>query len=299
MGNYCLLGRLRMERLRDTLSNFIENYSLSSEFESCLRTLLVQHEGGIFSQLCKLHFQMNDGIETKDIRKVFYLLELWVLFTDIVDDIEDGDEEKWGVNQNILLNASTALISIVFLELQKLSIPFRDEVRQLFCHYLISATDGQHHDLINQIQSEETYIDVVKRKSGSIIALACTLGETLAKGNHRVKLEACAHNIAIVGQLNNDFEDLLGKQTDIYARKRTLPLLYLLEYEDPMFDKLRQYYMEPIHTTNKIYINTDQIVASGLPIYMDFMKSKYRNNAFELLHQLYPYHDISKFEKFI
>ncbi len=242
---------------------------------------------------------MNGGNETTSINKSIHLLELWILFTDIIDDIEDGDEAKWGIDRNILVNASTALISIVLLELQKLTLPYHSEVMRLFCHYLLQATDGQHHDLTNQITSEEIYLDVVKQKSGSLIALACMLGETLATGKQTAALVSCAHYIAIVAQLNNDYADLLGLQRDLIMKKRTLPILYLLQYENSMFDNLRTYYKQQTSTKTNIYITSQQIEASGLPIYVYLMKSKYRNLAFELLQQLYPTQDVSIFEQLI
>lgn len=217
-----------MEGIKQSLKIIAGNYQLSDEFNRCLNDLLDQHEGGDFSGLSKLHFQMNGGTLTKSIEEVFNLLELWILFTDIVDDIEDGDESKWGIDGNILLNASTALVSIVLLELEKLEIPYKSEVTRLFCHYLLQAVDGQHHDLMNKITSEEMYIDVVKKKSGSLIALSSTLGAVLATGKYTTKLEMSAHYIAIVAQLKNDYNDLLNLQRDLQVKKE--PCLYYIYY---------------------------------------------------------------------
>lgn len=288
-----------MKELQKRLIFLVKNHYLSTEFEHCLETLLEQYEGGIFGELCKLHFQMNNGVETKDVKEVLDLLELWVLFTDILDDVEDGDEAKWGRECNILVNSSTALISIVLLELQKLAMPHQNEVIRLFSSYLLQATDGQHHDLLNQITSEETYINVIKKKSGSLIALACTLGETLATGKFTPELETSAYYTSIVAQLSNDYEDLLGMQRDVIAKKKTLPILYLLQYEDSMFDELRAYYRQQERKAMTTRITFQQIEASGLPIYIHLMKLKYRNLAFDLLQQLYPNKDISKFEQYI
>lgn len=288
-----------MEELKQSLRRIVSNYQLSDEFSRCLTYLLDQHEGGDFSDLSKLHFQLNGGILTKSIQEVFNLLELWILFTDIVDDIEDGDESKWGIEGNVLLNASTAFVSIVMLELQKVEIPYKSEVTRLFCHYLLQAVDGQHHDLINEITSEEMYEAVVKKKSGSLIALSSLLGEVLATGKYTAKLEMSAHYIAMVAQLNNDYGDLLNLQRDLQDKKRTLPILYLLQYEDSAFDELRLYYSQHGDSTMNICITPQQIEASGLSIYMHLLQSKYRNLALELLKEIYPTHDVSLFKKYI
>ncbi|MFB7155432.1 polyprenyl synthetase family protein [Lysinibacillus sp. NPDC056232] len=260
---------------------------------------MTQHKGGDFTNLCELHFQMAEGIETSAIKDVYNILELCILFTDILDDIEDGDETKWGIERNILLNASTSLISILFIELKRLEMPYQNEVIMLFYNYLLQAADGQHHDLTNNIISEEAYLGVVKKKSGSLIALACTLGQTLANGKYEEKLEKCAHYIAIVAQLRNDYEDLLGMQKDISMKKRTLPILYLLQYESPMFDELRAHYIKQTDSTTDTHITSQQIEASGLPIYMHLMTLKYHRLAMDLLQQLYPDKDISIFRQYI
>lgn len=288
-----------MEELKQSLRRIISNYQLSDEFSRCLTSLLDQHEGGDFSDLSKLHFQLNGGILTKSIQEVFNLLELWILFTDIVDDIEDGDESKWGIEGNLLLNASTAFVSIVMLELQKVEIPYKSEVTRLFCHYLLQAVDGQHHDLINQITSEEMYVAIVKKKSGSLIALSSLLGEVLATGKYSEKLEMSAYYIAMVAQLNNDYGDLLNLQKDLQNKKRTLPILYLLQYEDSAFDELRLYYSQQVDSTKNMWISPQQIEASGLSIYMHLLQSKYRNLALELLKEIYPTQDVSLFQKYI
>ncbi|MEK5333710.1 MULTISPECIES: polyprenyl synthetase family protein [unclassified Lysinibacillus] len=288
-----------MEGIKQSLKIIAGNYQLSDEFNRCLNDLLDQHEGGDFSGLSKLHFQMNGGTLTKSIEEVFNLLELWILFTDIVDDIEDGDESKWGIDGNILLNASTALVSIVLLELEKLEIPYKSEVTRLFCHYLLQAVDGQHHDLMNKITSEEMYIDVVKKKSGSLIALSSTLGAVLATGKYTTKLEMSAHYIAIVAQLKNDYNDLLNLQRDLQVKKRTLPLLYLLQFEDSAFDELRLYYRQQGNATTKICITKQQIVDSGLHVYVHLIQSKYLNLALDLLKEVYPTQNVEIFKQYI
>lgn len=280
-----------------TERSILDKYYLSNEFVSFLEDLRSKQEKSDFSQLSRLHFQINGGQETSSTEEVFKILDLFILITDILDDIEDDDVEKWGFKYNLLVNGSTALISILLLELQKIKIPYQNEVLRLFFIYLLSATDGQHHDLTNQIISEKDYFDMVEKKSGSIIALACTLGETLATGKVTTGLETYAQYVSIIAQVRNDYEDLLGKQRDLISKKRTLPILYLLQDENPIFNHLREYY-----STDKsldFSISVSQIEKSGLTIYIDFIMLKYRSLAFNLLQILYPEQDISKLEQLI
>ncbi|SEN75462.1 transcriptional regulator [Paenisporosarcina quisquiliarum] len=274
-----------------------DKYHLTSEFVIFLEDLIIQKEKSGFSQLSRLHYQINGGIETASTEEVFRMLDLFILITDILDDIEDDEVKKWGYEYNLLVNGSTALLSIILLELQQIKLPYQNEVLRLFFNYLLSATDGQHHDLTNQIISEKEYFDIVKKKSGSIIALSCTLGQTLVTGKITLGLETYAQHVAIIAQIRNDYEDLLGKQKDLLSKKRTLPILYLLQYEDPMYDHLRDYY-----STNKsldFSISVNEIEKSGLTIYLNLITLKYRNLALELLQSLYPEQDLSKLEQLI
>lgn len=275
----------------------LEKYHLSNEFKSFLETLLKRQENSDFSQLCRLHFQINGGKETSAIEEVFKVLDLFILIADILDDIEDEDIEKWRSDYNLLVNGSTALIGIILLELQEIKIPYQDVVLRLFFKYLLSATDGQHHDLKNLITSEEMYIDVVKKKSGSLISLSSSLGQILATGKSSVELRKYAQYVSIVAQIKNDYEDLLGEQKDLLSKKRTLPILYLLQYEDEMFDQLRDYY-----NSNKILnfkIDVKKIEDSGLEVYINFMISKYRKLAIDILKTIYPGKDLSKIKQLI
>lgn len=279
--------------------SFIREYGFSYEFENCLKDILLQSENTLFSELSKLHFQLSGGVETESINKIFKLLDLSIIFTDIIDDIEDKEITKWGKEENILINASTALMSIVMLELNSLDFPFRRETVQLFFQYLISAADGQHHDLLNNVVTEEIQIKITMKKSGSLIALACTLGEVLATGKYREGLEECASYMGVIAQLNNDYEDLMTQQKDIGMKKINLPILYLLKDLNPMFTALREFYQDQYNVIPPIYIAHEELEACGLPIYISFMKSKYRQLAIDLLNELYPKTDILHFEKFI
>lgn len=281
--------------------SIFDKYQLSFEFKKCLEGLLQRQEKSSFKELSKLHFHFNGGKETDTTESVFRILDLFILLTDILDDIEDDDVEKWGIDYNLLVNSSTALYSIIMLELQSIETPYKHEIMSLFSNYLLKATDGQHHDLTNQVTSEEMYFDVVKKKSGSIMALSCTLGETLAIGKYRKELETFAHYVAIIAQIRNDFEDLLSSQKDLISKKRTLPILYLLKYDDEkdsIFTQLRSYYEYPNKNLD-FYLSTNHIEKSGLEIYINLIKQKYRQMALELLHSLYPEQDISEFSRLI
>lgn len=288
-----------MAELYSTIKSIFYKHNLSIEFMNCLINLSELQEKSDFRKLSRLHFQLNGGIETDNIEEVFEILDLFILLTDILDDIEDKDIEKWGMEYNLLVNSCTALTGIIVLELQKKDFPYKEKILYLFFNYLISATDGQHHDLTNQITSEEVYFNVVKKKSGSILALACTLGEVLATGKFRPELEKYAHYISIIAQLNNDYEDLLNKQKDLLLKKKTLPILYLLQYEDPMFNQLQDYYRSDTSEHSAIHISLNQIEESGIEVYINLIKLKYRKLSIDVLKNLYPNQEITTLEQII
>lgn len=283
------------------MENYLEflvgKYELSGEFEKCIQNILLKSEEAIFKQLSKYIFVINGGELKDEIIKVFELLNLCIVITDILDDIEDNHTIKWNEDEATLLNASTALISILVLELNSSVIPNNEKITTLFMRYLLKATDGQHSDLTNRIFTEEECIKVIQAKSGSLVALACITGEILATGSYRTGLEQCALSIGVIAQLNNDFEDLLLEQKDIQAKKITLPILYLLKYQGALTKDLLHYYegnnLEPVH------ISKEMIEATGLDTYMAYMQTFYRQRAISLFSKLYPQQNINNFLKFI
>jgi competence protein ComQ len=99
------------------------------------------------------------------------------------------------------------------------------------------------------VETEEEYVNMVQQKSCVLIRIAFYMG-LAAIPNHRMSPEKwdqmnhLADLIGMIAQINNDISDLLRMDTknDLFTKKRTLPILYLLEETDSTFPQLQQFF---------------------------------------------------------
>ncbi|WP_074048696.1 polyprenyl synthetase family protein [Paenibacillus ihumii] len=107
-------------------------------------------------------------------------------------------------------------------------------------------------DLLNDIHTEESYIEMVSEKSAALIAAACMVGTLLATGERSEEVRLYAEHLGIAAQIKNDIRDLLNwdHKNDFLNRKRTLPTLYLIQsvgkvaFVDINLDNLQQLCLE-------------------------------------------------------
>ncbi|MEM0994134.1 MAG: polyprenyl synthetase family protein [Bacteroidota bacterium] len=142
---------------------------------------------------------------------------------------------------------------------------------------------------------EEIYYEVIRGKTASLIASSCAAGAASATEDERIirLMHQFGEKIGMAFQIRDDLLDYgtddIGKPKgiDIKEKKMTLPLIYALEHASRS-DKRR------IINNIKRY-NTDQkkvrevidfVLASGGIAYTKNIMYDYRNQAFELLHQL-------------
>lgn len=97
----------------------------------------------------------------------------------------------------------------------------------------INAIDGQfqefQYDSREQVSLEQ-YFELVKRKSGSLMACACKIGATLGGGSEALvlQLDQFGTNLGIMCQIRNDLNDFLDfeKKKDFLNNTKTLPYVY-------------------------------------------------------------------------
>ncbi len=90
---------------------------------------------------------------------------------------------------------------------------------------------------------EETYLDILRGKTGELTSVACRLGCSLSGGNDGLvaALSTYGNDLGIAFQIADDFLDLWGNTseigktlgTDLAQGKITLPLIRLLQHDDP------------------------------------------------------------------
>lgn len=140
---------------------------------------------------------------------------------------------------------------------------------------------------------EEIYYDIIKAKTASLIACACSAGAASTNKDPEVveKMRLFGEKIGIAFQIRDDLFDFgtddVGKPLgiDIKEKKMTLPLIYALQ-EAPRSDRRRIINIIKRHNTKteKIKEVIDFVNQSGGLEYAKQAMYQYRADAFEILH---------------
>ncbi|MCD7035728.1 polyprenyl synthetase family protein [Metabacillus sp. GX 13764] len=191
-------------------------------------TFLNTKDHANFGQLAYVHgriFGANEEISTR----LAAAIELLVLSFDIFDDLEDMDNEKepWmQISPSIAMNAASLLYTASQSILSEMDNG--DQLLKLSSRLSMQAMEGQHEDLANSADTEEKCLEMMRKKSGSLIALACAMGTCCGRKDPLPEVEQYAYQIGIAAQTENDFRGLFStEKNDIRAEKNTLALLYI------------------------------------------------------------------------
>jgi competence protein ComQ len=217
-----------------------------------------------FGELVILHYKMFGG-QFKEIYYAAAAVELIILSLDIFDDLQDEDDftMPWNnIDPSISMNIATGLLVLSTKSLEETSF---DVARKLTAiNYLntlvLQAVKGQHADLSNLIESIEDYIEMVKNKSGSLVATACLVGTSLATEKHHETVKKYAEHMGIVAQIKNDIKDIvrLDRKNDLVNKKRTITTLFLLNNQQQQLQFIREYFKGKLHK-NELLQNKEEI----------------------------------------
>lgn len=201
----------------------------NSELKNLLISFVNTKQMMNFGQLAIVHHKAFGG-KDPEILQLAASIELLILSFDIFDDLEDLDnmQEPWmQIDHSIALNAATTLYTLSQQTILTLSSPYKHQILTALLQFSVQAMEGQHDDLENTISNEEECLNVMKRKSGSLTALASVCGMLLANANYP-EVEEYSYQIGIAAQTDNDFRDLFNPQkNDVSVHKKSLALLYL------------------------------------------------------------------------
>lgn len=222
---------IQAEDLRALLQAWIEDKSQETSVWSDLT-------------LC-CHYML--GGSSPQIQRIAAAAELVILTLDIVDDLQDQDQpgKPWmQCPPAYALNGILAFYAAFMAELGRLGIPgpALTEIGRL----LSRSVNGQQKDVNGSAATAEDYLLLNQEKSGSIFRLAFhmgCIGLEVPPGTLE-RLDELADCIGLLHQIENDKRDIvrLDLKNDLYGRKRTLPILYLLCNEDPEFLLVQDYY---------------------------------------------------------
>lgn len=188
-----------------------------------------------FGLLTLLHYEMSGG-DGDDVYKAAAAVELFILATDIIDDLQDQDAVQYAWMNVPEPEALHTAVSLLTLSQQSLLDSTLHTDRQLMLarmmnEQLLHAANGQMSDIINSAVSEEAYLTVVRQKSAAIMVFACMAGVLLAGKPWNGAIAEYATEMGIAAQIRNDIRDLArwDEKSDFLKRKRTLLTLFLLE----------------------------------------------------------------------
>lgn len=194
-----------------------------------------QAESMRFGLLTVLHYRMFGG-SSESIYQAAAAVELFILASDILDDLQDGDAPHQAWSQVPAAAAMQVAVSLMVLSQQAmLELEFGQteliRVLQMMNEQLLKAANGQMLDLMNAVTDEESYLKVVQHKSAALIVFACMTGVMLAGRDWHPIVAEYAEEVGMAAQIKNDIRDLLrwDDKNDFILRKKTLLTLFLLE----------------------------------------------------------------------
>lgn len=202
----------------------------------------------MFGELTNIHYHMFGG-QNADIEGASAAIELFILASDILDDLEDGDapSKPWmNMPRALSIHLATSLLTLSQQALldSAPSVDIQGKLAAMMNTQLLKSANGQMLDLMNDIKDEDSYIEMVKLKSASLLVLACMAGVMLAGRPWHQGVAEYAMELGISAQLRNDARDLLrwDDKSDFLNRKRTLFTMFLLEGPDEQSGWIKDYY---------------------------------------------------------
>jgi heptaprenyl diphosphate synthase len=182
-------------------------------------------------------------------------IELTHLATLYHDDVIDESDDRRGVpSANARWDNTVAILTgdYLFALASEMSADLGPEVCRLLARTITVLCDGQIRevDAAGRVdQNEEGYLEVIRRKTGSLIATSCRLGGMLSDAAPAdvETLGAFGESLGLAFQLSDDIMDItstqgeLGKEpgTDLREGVYTLPVLHAL-HRGPDRDELRR-----------------------------------------------------------
>lgn len=239
-------------RIELEMRNAIDRYFTNDMMLNLSHTYVdaKQAEAFYFSDLCVFHYEMFEGDPKGDIYKAAAALELMILSSDILDDIQDQDSpsKPWMITpQPLSLNIAYGLLMLGQQLLQECEMePVRIKLAAEYVNrQILASLNGQMQDVANDVGNIEEYLSMVQAKSSSLIVMACTLGVILAVGEINNIVEKYAEHLGVMAQLANDLNDYtsISEKSDHARALLTLPKLYNLSEvlaDDPA-ERYRQY----------------------------------------------------------
>ena len=186
-------------------------------------------------------------------------IELVHLATLYHDDVIDEADKRRGIpSVNARWDNTVAILTgdYLFARASEISADLGPDVCRLLARTIAVLCDGQIREVDSAgklDQTEERYIEIIRRKTGSLIATSCRLGAMMSDApDDQVEiLEAFGESLGLAFQLSDDIMDItstqleLGKEPGVDMKEGvyTLPVLHALSGPDG--EELRTLLSEP------------------------------------------------------
>lgn len=168
-------------------------------------------------------------------------VELAIAAADVVDDLAD---DEWDEQDGTPARAINASLALSFLSqrcagglAEAIGTERAARIGRLLAQGIVAACIGEDMDLSFEAAAEVTEDqahEMTRRKSGSLVAMACRVGAAVAVDDPCV-IEAAGRfgsHVGVVAQLLNDLAgvdpDPARRGSDLRRRKKTLPVAYTL-----------------------------------------------------------------------
>ena len=171
-------------------------------------------------------------------------IELTHVATLYHDDVIDEADRRHGVvSANARWDNTVAILTgdYLFARASEMSADLGPDVCRLLARTIAVLCDGQIREVEASgrlERTEESYLEIIRRKTGMLIATSCRLGGMLsdARPEHVETLEAFGESLGLAFQLSDDIMDVtstqseLGKEPGVDMKEGvyTLPVLHAL-----------------------------------------------------------------------
>ncbi|MEX1263816.1 MAG: polyprenyl synthetase family protein [Actinomycetota bacterium] len=175
-------------------------------------------------------------------------IELVHLATLYHDDVIDEAEARRGApSANMRWNNTVAILTgdYLFARASEISTDLGTEVCRLLARTIAVLCDGQIREVSSSAKVEQeiaNYLEIIRRKTASLIATSCRLGGMLSDADveHVDVLEEFGDALGMAYQLSDDIMDItssqmeLGKEPgqDLREGVYTLPVLHALAHDE-------------------------------------------------------------------
>ncbi|MFF2093775.1 polyprenyl synthetase family protein [Paenibacillus sp. NPDC058174] len=246
-----------------------------------------------FGPLTVLHYRLFGGTSPEAACRAGASVELFILASDILDDLQDQDapHQPWSqAPLPIALHLATVLMTLSQQAMTECGLDSGTvlPVIDMMNKQLLIAANGQMADLGNLAADEASYIDIVRNKSAALLVLACMTGVMLTGREWHAGVAEYAEQLGIAAQIENDRRDLLrwDEKNDFLQRKKTLLTLFLLEDLGEGDSWVADYYAGKFNESDVLGMQAEfeQLCErSGTMLYGSAMFSLYFNRFQELL----------------